>query len=156
METLGINQGLSTMRKTIFRKLTAREGAPFVWRIEAAQHPYSAKMVWSRSTPDSSLILDTGCKFQKPINLGSYDRRKKDYTVDLSAGDIVFLFPTEITLTTTGTATVLIALDCEFPDDYQQLTPVPRGELQIVTEEQFYELPVTPVDITDFAQKRAS
>lgn len=144
------------MRKTIFRKLVAREDSPFIWRIEAAQHPYSAKIVWSRSTPGSSLILDTGCKFQKPISLGSYDRRNREYTVDLSAGDIVFLFPTEITLTTSGSATVLIALDCEFPDDYQRLSPVPRGELQVVSEEQFYELPTTPVDITDFAQKLAS
>ena len=144
------------MRKTIYRKLKARENAPFIWRIEAAQYPYSANMVWSRSTPGSSLILDTGFKLQEPIDLGTYDRSNREYSVDLSAGDIVFLFPTEITLSTTGTATVLIALDCEFPDSTQQLSPVSRGGLQVVNDQQFYELPVTPVDVTDFAQKLAS
>ena len=140
------------MRKTIFRKIKAQAGYPFVFRIEAAQHPYSAKIIWSRSTPESSLTLYTGCPFQEPISLGKYDRQRKEYTIDLSGGDIVFLHPTEITLRTKGTATVLIALDCEFPDDYQKLTPVPKGELQVIRHDQLAELPVTAVDITDFAE----
>ena len=141
------------MRRTIYRKVKARKGFPFVFRVEAAQFPYSAKIVWSRSTPESSLTLITGNVFQQPISLGSYDRKRKEYTIDLSNGDIVFLHPTEITLRTKGTATVLIALDCEFPEDYQKLTPVPKGELQIIRHDQLTELPVTAVDITDFANQ---
>ena len=141
------------MKKTIYKKITARGGHPFIWRIEAAKWPYSAKIIWSRSAPDSSITLSTGFKLQAPISLGYYDRKNKSYTVDLSKGDLIFIHPTEIVVRTPGTATVLIALEAEFPDSNNQLMPVPKGQLQEVTEQQFNQFPVVAVDITDFANQ---
>ena len=137
------------MRKKIYKRLKAYKNHPFIWRIEGAVFPYSAEIKWSRSTPGSSLTLDTGVILSPKINLGVYDRRDKEYDVDLSDGSIVFLFPTEITLQTEGTATVLIAIDCEFNGD-DRIRPVPKGELQVVRENQLADFPVIPVDITAF------
>ena len=104
------------MRRTIYKKLITQSGHAKGWRVEGAKWPYSAKMVWGRSTPGSKLSLFTGSAFNPKIDLGSYIRTQKEYTVDLSKGDIIFAFPTQIVLQTTGRASVLIALDCEFPD----------------------------------------
>ena len=63
------------------------------------------------------MTLFTGIVFQTKIELGGYDRSQKEYTIDLSKGDIIFSYPSEILLQTTGRASVLIALDCEFPEN---------------------------------------
>ena len=121
------------MRKSIFKKVRARANQPFTWRIENARFPYSARMTWSRSTPGSRLILNTGVPFLPKVSLGEYDRSNKSYDVDLRDGSIIFIFPTDIVLTSPGNAFVLIELDCEFYD------PEP-------------ELPVVPVDLSLFTQ----
>lgn len=141
------------MRKTIFKKVKARAGFPYIWRVEAAQFPFKATITWSRSTPGSSLILDTGVLATPKIDLGSYNRTRKHYEVDLSDGSIVFLIPTEIILRTKGNASVLIGLDCEFPDLDNRVRPVPKGELNIIRHDQLVELPVTPVDLTAFSNE---
>lgn len=141
------------MRKTIYKKLKARTGFPGVWRVEGAIFPYKATITWSRSTPGSSLILDTGVIAAEKIDLGEYNKSNKHYDVDLSDGSIVFLFPTEIVLRTKGTASVLIALEYEFLDIDNRVLPVPKGELQVVTEEQLVELPIASVDLTAFNQE---
>ena len=63
------------------------------------------------------MTLFRGIVFQTKIELGGYNRSQKVYTIDLSKGDIMFSYPSEILLQTTGRASVLIALDCEFPEN---------------------------------------
>ena len=132
------------MKKTIFRKVVTTAGQPKTFRVEGARYPYSAKMTWSRSTPGSKLTLHTGCAFNPKFDLGSYSKDHKEYVVDLSRGDLVFCFPTEIVLETTGKASVLIALECEFPNTRKRSSAVQEPAEVVVTE-----LPVVPVMPTE-------
>ena len=63
------------------------------------------------------MTLFRGIVFQTKIELGGYNRSQKVYTIDLSKGDIIFSYSSEILLQTTGRASVLIALECEFPEN---------------------------------------
>jgi len=128
------------MKRTIYKKLITQAGQPKSWRIEGSKWPYSAKMVWGRSTAGSSLTLFTGSILHPEIDLGTYTRSKKEYIVDLSKGDIIFTFPTEIRLQTTGRASVLIALECEF-----SATRKRSSAMSETTEVAVTELPVIPV-----------
>ena len=132
------------MRKTILRKVVTTAGQPKSFRVEGARYPYSAKITWSRSTPGSTLTLHTGCAFNPKFDLGSYDRSQKEYEVDLSKGDIVFSFPTEIVLETTGKASVLIALECEFPTRKKRSSAVQETTEVVVTD--FPVVPVVPAE----------
>ena len=82
----------------------------------------------------------TGSAFNPKIDLGSYDKDNKEYTIDLSKGDIIFQFPSEIVLQTTGRASVLVALEAEFPATRKRPSAVPEAAEVVVTE-----LPVIPV-----------
>ena len=128
------------MKKTIYRKIVATANQPKTWRIEGSRFPYLATIKWSRSTPGSTLTLFTGSAFNPKIELGSYDKDNKEYTIDLSKGDIIFQFPSEIVLQTTGRASVLVALDAEFPATRKRPSAVPEAAEVVVTE-----LPVIPV-----------
>lgn len=120
------------VRKTIYRKLKARAGHPFTWRIEGAAYPHKVTLTWSRSTADSKLTLDTGNPFHQPIDLGSYDRGNKHYEIDLSAGDIVFMHPTQIVLDTPGNSTVLVAIEVTMKADDIKLPK--KIELQSISD----------------------
>lgn len=133
------------MKRTIYKKLITQAGQSKGWRIEGAKWPYSAKVVWGRSTAGSNLTLFTGSIFHPTIDLGTYDRSRKEYTVDLRKGDIIFSFPTEILLQTPGRASVLIALECEFPDD-ELKRPSRKEPSADPVEVVFTELPVIPVE----------
>ena len=132
------------MKRTIYKKLITQAGKPKGWRIEGSKWPYSAKMVWVRSTAGSNLTLFTGSIFNPRIDLETYDRSRKEYTVDLSKGDIIFSLPTEILLQTTGRDSVLIALECEFPEN-----GIKRSSSKDPVEVIFTELPVIPVIPTE-------
>ena len=86
------------------------------------------------------MTLFTGSAFNPKIDLGSYDKDNKEYTIDLSKGDIIFQFPSEIVLQTTGRASVLVALEAEFPATRKRPSAVPEAAEVVVTE-----LPVIPV-----------
>lgn len=138
------------VHKTIYRKLKARAGHPFVWRIEGAAYPHKVTLTWSRSTADSKLTLYTGNPFHQPIDLGSYDHRNKHYEINLSAGDIVFMHPTEIVLETPGNSTVLVAIEVTMKVD--DIQPPGKIELQsisdsknneVVLADELIELPIS-------------
>jgi len=136
------------VRRTIYRKLKARADHPFRWRIEGSAFPHSVTVTWSRSTAGSKLTLYTGSPFHQPIDLGSYDRTNKHYEVGLSAGDIVFLHPTEIVLETPGSSTVLVAIEVTMKADdvkpqLQSISDSKNNE--VVLADEFVELSPQPV-----------
>ncbi|WP_156777484.1 hypothetical protein [Synechococcus sp. RS9916] len=140
-------------RQTIWKRMKARKEHKTTWRIEGTKWSYGAKIKWSRSTPQSALVFSSGCLFNDNIDLGAYDRRYKEYSIEFPK-DTIHLFPTEIILTTPGIANVLIALDVEMDDE--RLRPIPKGEIQTVTAEQLEEFPVLPLEITSFASEMES
>lgn len=136
-------------RKTIYRKLKARAGHKFVWRIEGAAFPHKVTLTWSRSTAGSKLTLYTGAAFNPVIDLGSYDRANKHYEVDLSDGSIIFLHPSAIVLETPGSITVLVAIEVTMKVDdvkpqMQSISDSKNNE--VVLADEFVEVtPLQPV-----------
>ena len=115
MESLVVQ--IRPMRKTIYKKLVLNTGGVKNWRLEGVRWPYKARLEWSRSSPGSNLYLQTGFVFNPKIDLGGYRKQNREYEIDLSFGDIVLKFPSEVVLSSTGKASVLVALDVELQEN---------------------------------------
>ena len=143
--------------KSIWKKLTVNGGNTRWWKIEGAIYPIAMKTQWSRSTPGSNLVLDTGFSILEKVDCGGYNKDMRDQEIDLSRPSIVFAKSGGfVTLTSPNKATVLIELVCVFPDDdrlvLESISEAKGSDRAVVLAEEWQPIPVELVDVSHLAE----